>query len=230
MAIMRAGALAGQLSGRVGGVIFSRNRGGDYVRNGPCPVNPRTTYQVAVRNALATASTRWNDPSFTYRAAWVAWANANPIQNRLGETIRLQGNAAFVQLNSRLVQVGLSVVDTPPIVSTPTGLLTVTPTYNIGAGAFQIAYTATPLAAGMMLWVRGCLMTSPAIQFIKNRLRHFFTSAAAAASPADIEAAFNARFGVPTVGQTVVCHVAVLDSTNGLLSQELEARGLVVTS
>jgi hypothetical protein len=183
---------------------------------------------VAVRNALATASTRWNDAGFTYRNAWTAWANANPVQNRLGETIRLQGNAAFVELNSRLVQAGLAVVDTPPIVSTPGGLLTVTATLSIAVTTFQLAYTATPLAAGMMLWVRGCLFTSPAIQFTKNRLRHFYTSAAAAASPADLKATFFARFGTPTVGQTVVLHAAVLDSTNGMLSQELEARGLAV--
>jgi len=230
MAIMRAGALAGQLSGRVGGVIFSRNRGGDYVRNGPCPVNPSTTYQVLVRNALATASTRWNDVAFTYRPAWEAWAKTNPIQNRLGETIRLQGNAAFVALNSRLVQTGAAVVDTPPIVSSPAGLLTATGSFDIGAGSFQVAYTTTPLAAGMKLWVRGCLFTSPAIMFVKNRLRHFYTSAAAAASPADLQATFTTWFGAPTVGQTVIFRAAVLDSANGQLSRELECRGLVVST
>lgn len=230
MAIMRPGPLAGQLSGRVGGIVFSRNRGGDIVRNGPSPVNPQTGYQVAVRNALALASTRWNDMAATARSAWASWAQSNPVRNRLGESIRLQGNAAFVSLNARLAFLGTAVVDTPPIVSAPAPLLTITPTLDVGAGAFQLAYTATPLAAGMKLWVLGCLVTSAGISNVNNRLRHFYTSAAAAASPADLEASFVARFGQPVVGQYVFLRAGVLDGTNGQLSAMLATSGIVTTT
>jgi len=230
MAIMRPGALAGQLSGRVGGIVFSRNRGGDYVRNGPSPTNPKTAYQVAVRNALALASTRWNDMSADARASWKGWAQNNPVQNRIGETIRLQGNAAFVELNSRLAYLGTAVVDTPPAVSAPAPLLTLAATFDIGAGDFQLTYTATPLAAGMKLWVLGCLVTSAGISNVNNRLRHFYTSAAAAESPAAIETAFSARFGAPVVGQYVFIRAGVLDGTNGQLSSMLEVSGIVTTT
>jgi len=230
MAIMRPGPLAGQVSGRVGGVVFSRNRGGDYVRNGPSPTNPQTEYQVAVRNALAAASSAWDDLTDDQRMAWRSWANDNPVRNRIGESIRLQGNAAFVALNSRLVQTGSAVVDTPPLVSAPDPLLTVTGSFDIGAGDFQLAYTATPLAAGMKLWVVGCLVTSAGINNVKNRLRHFFTSAAAAASPAAVESAFGTRFGTPVAGQYAWLRAGVLDSTNGQLSSMLEDHGIVVST
>jgi len=230
MAIMRAGALAGQLSGRVGGIVFSRNRGGDYVRNGPSPVNPQTSYQVAVRNAMSLASTRWNDMAATARAAWTAWAQNNPVQNRIGETIRLQGNAAFVSLNSRLAFLGTAVVDTPPVVSAPPPLLTLTGTFDIGAGAFQAAYTATPLPAGAKLWVYGCRPMSLGISNVRNRLRHFITGGAAGASPLDIETAFYARFGTPAVGEAIIIRAGVLSGTDGQLSAMLEYRGLVVTT
>lgn len=229
MAIMRPGPLAGQLSGRVGGIVFSRNRGGDYVRNGPSPINPQTDYQVAVRNAMGLASTRWNDMAATARAAWKAWASNNPVMNRLGESIRLQGNAAFCMFNSRLAFLGVAVVDTPPVVSAPPPLLTLTPTFDVGLGAFQVAYTATPLAAGCKLWVLGCRPMSLGISFVKNRLRHFITSAAAQASPLDIEAAFGLRFGVPAVGENVVVRAGVLGA-DGQLSAMLEARALVTTT
>jgi len=229
MAIMRPGPLAGQLSGRVGGVVFSRNRGGDYVRNGPSPINPQTSYQVAVRNAMSLASTRWNDMAATARSGWNSWAQNNPVQNRLGESIRLQGNAAFVSLNSRLAFLGVAIVDTPPAVGAPNPLLTLVPTFDIGAGAFQVAYTATPLAAGHKLWVLGCRPMSLGVSFVKNRLRHFITGGAAGATPLDIENAFGLRFGVPAVGENIVVRAAVL-GVDGQLSAFIEARALVTTT
>ncbi len=230
MAITRPGSIVGQVSGRIGGLVFSRNRGGDYVRNGPSPTNPQSSYQTAVRNALSLASAGWDTLTDSQRAAWVSWAQDHPVRNRLGESIRLQGNAAYVQLNSRLAYLGTAIVVAPPAVNAPDPLLSVTPTFDIGAGNFQLAYTATPLGAGLKLWVLGCLLGSPAITFVKNRLRHFYTSAAAAASPADLDTAFSARFGAPVVGQKVVLMAGVLDGTNGQLSAMLRCEGLVTTT
>jgi hypothetical protein len=178
---------------------------------------------------MALASTRWNDMAATARAAWSAWSQNNPVQNRIGESIRLQGNAAFCMFNSRLAYLGVAIVDTPPVVSAPAPLLTLVPTFDIGAGAFQVAYTATPLAAGCKLWVLGCRPMSLGVSFVKNRLRHFITGAAAGASPLDIETAFYARFGTPAVGESIVVRAGVL-GVDGQLSAMLEARALVTTT
>jgi len=230
MAIMRPGPLAGQLSGRVGGIVFSRNRGGDYVRNGPSPINPQTAYQTAVRNALGLASAGWDGLTDAQRVAWVAWAQSNPVQNRIGESIRLQGNAAFVALNSRLAYEGTAIVATPPSVNAPDPLLSITGSFDVGAGNFQLAYTATPLGAGLKLWVLGCLLSSPAVTFVKNKLRHFYTGAAATASPVDLQASFSARFGAPVVGNKVVFVAGVLDGTNGQLSSTMRTEGIVTST
>jgi len=230
MAIMRPGPLAGQLSGRVGGIVFSRNRGGDYVRNGPSPVNPQSAYQTAVRNALSLASSGWDNADDAERASWRTWAADHPVRNRIGESIRLQGNAAFVALNARLAFLGTAIVESPPVLNAPDPLLSITGSFDIGAGNFQLAYTATPLGAGLKLWVLGCLLGSPAVTFYRNRLRHFYTSAAAAASPADLQASFTARFGAPVVGQKVVFRAGVLDGTSGQLSAMLQTEGIVVST
>lgn len=230
MAIMRPGPLAGQMSGRVGGIVFSRNRGGDYVRNGPSPVNPQSSYQTAVRNGLAVASSYWDDMSDTARAAWKAWAQVNPVQNRIGESIRLQGNAAYVACYSRKAVLGHPMLADVPTRSAPSPLLTITPTFDIGAGAFQLAFTATPLLDEFKVWILGCVITNVGVSFVKNRLRHFYTSVSAAASPLDIESAFTTRFGAPTVGQKVVLLAGVFDNTYGLLSSMLRCEGLVVTT
>lgn len=230
MAIMRPGPLAGQLSGRVGGVVFSRNRGGDYIRNGPSPVNPQTARQVLVRNALTAASSEWGDLTADQRKSWAAWAASNPVQNRLGETIRLQPNAAFVWLSSRMVINGDSPAVAPPLVGAPDPLVTLGGTFDIGAGDFEVTFTGTPLGTNMCLWLQGCLLTSAAIMNVRNRLRVFKVSPAATASPYDIEADFEAVCGAATVGQTVVIRASVFDDRNGLLSSAIEYRGTVVST
>jgi hypothetical protein len=183
-----------------------------------------------VRNALATASANWLAIGADARHAWESWAKVNPVTNRVGESIRLQGNSAYVELNSRLVQVGSSPVTDPPIVGTPGGLSSVAGTFDVGAGDFELAYGPSPLGTGMKLWVIGCLLKSASIVNVNNLLRHFYTSAAAAASPANIEGAFVARFGQPVVGDVVVLRAGVLDGANGQLSSFLEARGTVVST
>lgn len=229
MAIMRPGPLAGQLSGRVGGIVFSRNRGGDYVRNGPSPINPSTFYQVEARNALGLASTLWDTIGDPGRASWVSWAQANPVRNRLGESIRLQGNAAMVSLNARLALLGIALASAPPIVGPPSPLLTCTGTFSIATPAnFKIAFTGTPLSTNVGLVVVGCKVPSLGISFVKNLLRSFTASPAAEASPFEIGVDFIARFGVPYLGQKIVLRVGCMDFTNGQLSSMIPVEGLAI--
>lgn len=230
MALIKQGGLISEISGKVGGIVFSRNRGGSFVRTFTVPANPRTSYQTAVRNALTGASTAWKDLTDAQRATWVAWAQENPVRNRMGEAIRLQGNAAFVELNARMVLMGNAPATAPPTASAPDPLLTLGGTFDIGAGDFELTYTTTPAPANMKVWVLGCLLLSDSINNVNSRLRHFYTSAAAAASPAAIETAFTARFGAPAVGNKVVFRAAMISNVDGQLSSFLETSGLVTTT
>ena len=131
--------------------MFARNRGGAYVRNGPSPVQPRTVYQNSVRAALSMASIGWGSLSDSNRMAWREWAKLNPIKNRIGQSVTLQANAAYVQLNARLAHLGIAMGTTPPTVGAPTGLITLSLGADIGAGDFEVVYTATPLGANKRL-------------------------------------------------------------------------------
>ena len=52
-------ALATAVSGSIGGITGSHNRGGMYLRSRVIPVNPQTVDQLAARNRLATQSSGW---------------------------------------------------------------------------------------------------------------------------------------------------------------------------
>lgn len=230
MALIRPGAVVGQVSGRIGGVVFARNRGGAYVRNGPAPVQPRTIYQQTVRNALSQASSAWDGLTDDQRQAWSEWAKLNPVKNRIGESVTLQGNAAFVQLNSRLVMLGITPVATTPAVGSPSGLLTMTLNTDIGAGDFEVVYTATPLGANHRLLLEGCNVGATAVRFIENRLVLFRASGANVASPLDVESDFQSRCGTVKVGDRIFVRGMVIDDRNGQVSGSITAESVVVST
>lgn len=230
MAKVKLGAIAGQISGSVGTWTFGHNRGGAYVRLRSIPTIHTSEAAMNAKSRLALVSRAWADLTDAYRTSWQQWASAYPITDVLGDKRILTGHQAFVKINTRLVLAGNGMIDPPPAADAPNGLETVTLTADIGAGAFQVAYTATPAPADHKIWVLGCRVPGSSIQYVKNRLRFIMVSAAAAASPLNWESAFTTRLGVPAVGEDVVCWACVLDTATGLLSLPTMDRVAVTTT
>ena len=218
MALIRTGGGVAQASGSVGGVVFSHNRSGPYMRSRAVPIQPRTSYQLSVRAAVSAASSLWLAQPLATREAWAAWAAVNKVPNRLGEMVTLQANAAFVAVNMRIAQLGETAVTTPPSVKMPIPLDMATVTADIGAGTTTIAFHRSPLAATESLHVRGALIPSLAERFVKNKLRFIVLASLASTTPFDYQSAFEARLGAMTVGMAVAIQSAVYDHATGLLS------------
>lgn len=84
------------------------------------------------------------------------------------------------------------------------------------AAAASIAYTTTPLAGSTKLVVYATQQLSPGVNFVKEGLyRQIFLSAAAAASPANILAAYNARFGTLVAGKKIGFKFVVISASGG---------------
>lgn len=230
MAIFTPGPMAGQISGRVGSVVFSHNRGGTYVRNGTIPIKIMSEAALAAKARLATSSNAWQALTDAQRAAWVAWAQANSVTNRLGHAITLTGIAAFNSLNTRLRLALAAPITAPPIIPPPNGLLTLTQQGDIGAGAFGLTFTATPLSANVKLWIQACVTNSGAIEYVQNLIRYCGVSAAAQASPFDHQALIEARLGALVVGQTVTSFVSTFDTVTGQLSRPLRVQTVVTST
>lgn len=230
MAIFTAGPIAATISGSIGGTVFSRNRGGTYMRNRAIPLNPNTSFQINVRSILATQSQAWADQTDAVRAAWENWAVQNPVINALGRSIILSGAQAFIQLRARLALAEEALIVTPPIVNAPDGLLTLTQTGDIGLGAVEAQFTTTPLGGGVSLWMTAALVNSSGITYVRNLLRFIGRSADAQASPFDNQTLIEARFGALIVGQTLHVRIGTFDTLTGLLSVALEDSVVIVTT
>ncbi len=115
MATIRFGAGIVDARGSIGGTVFSRNRGGAYIRARTAPINPNTPRQGLVRADLSNVVALWSDSlSQANRDQWGVYAAAIPRVNRLGETIFWTGFNTFVGNNTMRLQNDLPVVSIGP--------------------------------------------------------------------------------------------------------------------
>lgn len=121
MAVVKYGGGITQISGSIAGTVFARNRYGNYTRPRTKPVNPNSTLQAQVREALSALAVMWSATlTAAKRSAWNTYAAAVAMKNRLGETIYLTGFNHFIRSNVILSDKGLTVVtDGPTILSLP---------------------------------------------------------------------------------------------------------------
>jgi hypothetical protein len=184
-------------SGSYQGITSSRNRFGQYVRTRAIPVQPRTPFQLNQRARLSTNAAAWRALTDGQRAGWLSLGLQIVRTDSLGQSYDLNGFGAYCSVNNNNLDAGNAAVSDAPALTTPADLLTATITLT--AAAFSVAYTATPLAAGVRLFIRVSPQRSAGRKF-EGDYRQIAVTAAAAASPANILAAYTARLGVPVVG------------------------------
>lgn len=93
--------------------------------------------------------------------------------------------------------------------------------------ALSVAFTATPLPASTKLLVECTKQLSPGIGFInKTWYKQIYVGAAATASPANILAAYNTRFGALISGKKIAVRLTAL-TADGQRSAPLEGSVIV---
>lgn len=109
--------IGGELSGSVGALTASHNKGGAYFRSRVIPVNPATPQQGIVRQLMGTLASRWSGIlSQAQRDTWDTYAANVPLLNRLGESVNVTGLNMYQRTNIPREQNGLPRVDNGPIV------------------------------------------------------------------------------------------------------------------
>jgi hypothetical protein len=149
---------------------------------------------------MSSNSAAWRGLTDAQRAGWEALGANIQRTDSLGQMYTLNGFMAYCSINNNKLDAGDAVVSDAPAIVTPPGLLTATITLT--AAAMSIAYTATPLGAGVRLFSFISPMKSAGRTF-NGDYRLIAVSAAAAASPADVFTAYQTRLGTPVVGTRI---------------------------
>jgi hypothetical protein len=100
-------------SGKIGNIVWQRNRFCQYSYPAFVPYNPRSSAQCAIRGAFSTVSKRWRTLTQEQRDVWIAVASTIQSKPRCDQSGALTGCQLFVKTNVALVHRGKPQVDLP---------------------------------------------------------------------------------------------------------------------
>jgi hypothetical protein len=212
-------------SGKISGSVFSRNRGGKYVRVKVKPVNPRSLAQSAARNRLTTLSQQFRSLTQPQIAAWNGAVDNFPKQNRLGNRTILSGIDLFISLNSNLLDSGNVVILVPPLPQAVIGVKTLKLTYILAV--LQTVFTDTPTDTTTDTLVYATHGLSPGVNSVKSQFRLIGILPSATASPFDITAMYTAKFGTPITGTKIFVSLRPVNNISGQQGIGLDSSILV---
>lgn len=115
-ALVKYGGGIVQMSGSIAGNTFARNRYGNYVRARTKPINPISSRQQLIRNAIGSLTGRWGQVlTAAQRQAWDLYASSVAMKNKLGEVVYLSGFNHYIRSNAIRSMQGVAVIDAGPV-------------------------------------------------------------------------------------------------------------------
>lgn len=106
MATIKFGGAITDARGSIAGTVFSRNKGGSYMRQRVKPTNPNTPAQAGTRGLFGTLQAAWRDLTEAERDSWAAAAPNYPVVNRLGDAIEYTPLQLFTRCNMVVLSAG----------------------------------------------------------------------------------------------------------------------------
>ena len=211
MAKIKLGLVVTEASGKLGGHVFAKNKGGAYLRTKVTPSNPQSVAQTAVRILFAVISAGWSALTAAQRASWDAAVESFKVTNIFGDLKVLSGKALYQRLNQNRQLTGQAILQVAPAVA-PINATGASGVAGSVAGT-SLDITTTKDTTGMFLLVSATGSLTAGTKFVKNKLRNIGTFAGAAAGTVDIYDEYVAKFGAPAAGANVYVSVKVINAS-----------------
>lgn len=224
MALIQYGSTITDARGSIAGVTYSRNKGGAYTRARVAPINRNTPRQAAVRTSFGTLSKMWTSGlAPTDRTAWTAFAQANPVVNKLGASTILSGLAMFMSLNQVLNNIGGTPITDPPPDLTVDTIAAVTGATAVGlTGVIELATAMQAVDADASYYIYATSGLSAGKTPGTSDYRFIGAYApVAAAVVVDFSAKYGEVFGPFVTGNSIGVSVATVNTLSGALTPAL---------
>ena len=219
MAKILTGPIVSEIRGKIGDVVFARNRGGMFSRRQGIRVQPWSTQQQNVRTYFGQMSAAWN-ASLTQaqRDGWNALASTLKKNDQLGQAAPPSGQNLFARLGYPMfvyaeaylwdAPADLSVQDTPnPTISAATAspqLLTVSLDVPTNPATMFIFYATRPRNVG--------------VSYFGHGFTWFDTATDPQTWPFDVTSNYTSVIGNLLAGKKLALLVRCLNLANGALS------------
>jgi len=183
-----------QASGSTGGLTYSHNAGGMYVRQRTVPTDPNTVAQATIRAIVASLVNHWvNTLTADQRTAWNTYATNVPLNDVFGDPRERSGINHYVRSNTPRLQGAQTRIDDGPTIF-DLGEFT-SPTFAILAATNKVEVTfndnddwVSEDNAILLIW--GSRPKNPTINFFKGPYKNMQgipgSSGAPPASPVEV--------------------------------------------
>lgn len=215
MAKIKFGAMMVDASGKLGGQVFSKNRGGAYIRTKATPLNPQTTAQMSVRGIFASISSGWSGLTEASRQSFNNLVSSYARTDIFGDLRNPSGKNLFQRLNQNLVisgQAQITVCGQPQEV--PFANLAEV-TLNDALSEINVTYTGNTSGSKVVVWATPPL--SAGTSFVKNKLRQITVFNGESGDTINVAADYIAKFGAFEDGSNIYFGVRVINA-NGQAS------------
>lgn len=237
------------ISGKAGGSVYSRNRGGEYVKNFVMPTNTFSEARQAVRAVFGAISSGWRLLTSSQRNSWVEAAPLYLRTNTFGDQKQLSPHALFVGQNQNLANADLPMIDEIGAPQGTNGIVGITSKLNIELGAspeFSFSYGLENDNSSIVPANDYVLEATPGYndsrKNVENLFRKFATTAGDgtqpagasitstnfAATDADLLAAYIAKFGTPNAGDVVSIRIKAVNPQTGEVSASWQDSNFVL--
>ena len=168
MAVIKMGPMISDARGSVGGTVFSRNRSGAYARQRVTPTNPQSPAQMAARDRITQLQAHYRDTlTPAERTGWESLVALSTASNKLGDSITLTPQNAFIKVNALRLACGLTVIETAPIAPIAIDCPDLTLAVTVAAGITFTAISPVMIADdGLLIQVSPAL--NPTINYWKG--------------------------------------------------------------
>lgn len=228
MARILFGQMIAEARGKVGGLVFSRNRAGSYMRTKVTPTNPQTAKQTGVRTFFTTIAQAWRGLTAVQRLQWEGAVENFKSSNIFGLIKTLSGAQLYQKLNVNLLNIGQAQISEPPV---PTSVPAIT-SISIVADESANSLTATfspAIDANVIYEAFATPPTSAGKTFVKNMYKKIGNYGVAAVSPLVMTGDYNAIYGtVGTEGQKIFLKMVPIHMTTGIRGAAIECSTVVV--
>lgn len=228
MGLIKFGGGVSAISGKIGGTVYARNRGGAYARNWAKPTNTPTVKQSANRVAFGNVSKGWAALEPSEQESWNTLASTVTRMNRLGDAYTPTGRQIYLESSNNMRVIGMTPLTTAPLsLLQPT--IDGTPVLNLAQTTDELSTaTISGLASqGAVLYVLEA--TKPFADLKSNfSLDYRQLQIDNTAATIDFEAAYIAAYGLTVFnGNQISVRLKYIDSQNGMASNSLILTGLV---
>jgi hypothetical protein len=212
---IKFGSLVVAGSGKIGGHVASKNRGGAYLRTKVTPSNPNTASQAGARNRLATIATAWRGLTDAQRLQWNGAVTGFKGTDIFGDIKNPSGFNLYQMLNNNLTLTGVANINVPPL---PVALPAITTGVVAAAhgGALTVTFTSDPSVIASVIAVFATPAQSQGKSFVKSEFRFIGLMPAVVAHATTLTTLYNAKFGaVGAAGEKTFIKLMQISNVTG---------------